>query len=76
MKKVTHKLMSNFKERAVKRLPSIMVTKSGGFLKLNEEQKEVIAERLEIFLRLELGLIADTLGEHKVLRDIPTISMN
>lgn len=55
--------MANLKERLVKRLPSIITTKTG-FLKLNQEQKEALAERMEIFLKLESGKLIESQGEH------------
>lgn len=67
--------MANLKERLVKRLPSIITTKTG-FLKLNQEQKEALAERMEIFLKLESGVLIESQGEYIGLREIPSISMN
>lgn len=67
--------MANLKERLIKRLPSIITTKTG-FLKLNQEQKEALAERMEIFLKLESGVLIESQGEHIGLREIPSISMN
>lgn len=43
--------MTNLKDKIVRRLPSIIATESG-FLKLNEEQKEALARRLEMFSKL------------------------
>lgn len=67
--------MSNIKERLVKRLPSIITTKNG-LLKLNQEQKEALAERIEVFLKLESGAMIEAHGKHVGLREIPSISMN
>lgn len=66
--------MRNIKEKIVNRLPNIMTTKSG-FLKLDQDQKEALAERLEIFLMLEFKNAHDE-GLSEGISKLPIISLN
>jgi len=66
--------MTNLKDKIVRRLPSIIATESG-FLKLNEEQKEALARRLEMFFQIELASAHEE-GKINERKQLPTISLN
>ncbi|KGE14586.1 hypothetical protein [Sphingobacterium] len=66
--------MKNIKQKIVNRLPNILTTKTG-LLKLNQEQKEALAERLELFFRLEFGNASEEINS-EASGDLPTISLN
>lgn len=66
---------STIKERLIKRLPNIITTKTG-FLKLDQEQKEALADRLLIFLKLESASMIEAQGQEKGIRDEPIFSLN
>lgn len=66
--------MRNIKEKIVNRLPNIMTTKSG-FLKLDQDQKEALAERLALFLLLEFKNAHDE-GFNEGNSQMPPISLN
>lgn len=66
--------MKNIKQKIVNKLPNILTTKTG-LLKLNQEQKEALAERLEIFFRLEIGNASEELRQEGS-GDLTTIALN
>lgn len=66
--------MKNIKDKIIHRLPNILATKSG-FLKLNHEQKEALARRLEMFFQLEIASAHED-GKENERRQLPTISLN
>lgn len=67
--------MRNIREKIISRLPSIIATKDGGFLKLNFEQKEALAARLELFFQLELSNAQEE-GKQEARSQLPAVSMN
>lgn len=66
--------MKNIKQKIVNKLPNILSTKTG-MLKLNQEQKEALAERLEIFFRLEFGNAIEELRPEGSA-DLSKVSLN
>ncbi len=66
--------MKNIKQKIVNKLPNILSTKTG-MLKLNQEQKEALAERLEIFFRLEFGSAIEELRPEGSA-DLSKVSLN
>jgi len=66
--------MNKIKEKIIHRLPSIISTKSG-FLKLNDDQKEALAARLEMFFQVELASAHEE-GVQYQKTQLPPINLN